>query len=407
MKIIVICLMILYLSTLSYGIFMTGTFRIPAPLLFVCPLIFFFKTRYDGPFMYTRELILLSVAIFLYYVVGLSDFSGFAANLMVIVFCAGFFNFFVGKSPMRFKLSILIFFILLSFSGLVMVFNHFYVAETNEIREFILGDKVIQTPAGISLTQFGFGYHLAALCPFAFVYTCVFKKALLIRLLVLIVCLIFLFLGMQRSVFVAFVVTAFVFVILYYRLKSIVVMLLLVGTGLLFYNFLLKEHLDVVDNIMTKNDHNDAQYNRAGLAEENLRIYMDYPYGLIFYGKNWGDVIYRDYVFSSGITSHNAYLMFFTYLGPFLGLSLLGAIYYKVSLIFANIVCFIRRPENGMLVCLSFAFMGISINALSHNPWLISADGPTVFLYFSMLHLYKMQSDVVLESTIEILPSYA
>jgi hypothetical protein len=196
MKIIIVGLMILYLSTLSYGIFMTETFRIPAPLLFIFPLVFFFKTRHDGPFLYTRELILLSVAIFLYYVVGLSDFSGFAANLMVIMFCAGFFNFFVGESPMRFRLSILIFFILLTFSGLVMVFNHFYVAETNAIREFIMGDKVVQTPSGISLTQFGFGYHLAALCPFAFIYTCVFKKTLLIRLLVLIVCLIFLFLGM-------------------------------------------------------------------------------------------------------------------------------------------------------------------------------------------------------------------
>jgi uncharacterized membrane protein YhaH (DUF805 family) len=161
----------------------------------------------------------------------------------------------------------------------------------------------------------------------------------------------------------------------------------------LAYIYVLKDNLDMTNNILVKNNHNDAAYNRSDLAGENLRIYAEYPYGLIFYGKNWGDVIYRDYVFSSGITSHNAYLIFFTYLGPFLGLGLLAAIYYRVGAAVMYVFRRLRDRENAMLACLCFSFIGVSVNALSHNPWLISADGPTVFLYFSILHLYQQRKE--------------
>src|SRR5690606_5998068 len=93
----------------------------------------------------------------------------------------------------------------------------------------------------------------------------------------------------------------------------------------------LKDNLDSYNNIITKNENNMQEYNRSTLAAENLRIYSGYPYGLIFYGKNWSDVIYRNEVFSSGITSHNAYLMFLTYLGPFLGLGILIGLYHRIG----------------------------------------------------------------------------
>jgi hypothetical protein len=170
--------------------------------------------------------------------------------------------------------------------------------------------------------------------------------------------------------------------------------------SLLFFNYVLKDNLGGAENILTKNEHNDASNDRSGLAMENLRIYTEYPFGLIFYGKNWGDVIYRDYVFSSGITSHNAYLMFFTYLGPFAGIGLLLAIYYKPIQLFLGAVRFIRKKENALMICLCFSFIGICLNALSHNPWLLSADGPTVFLYFSILQLHHIQTREVAEDAV-------
>lgn len=390
MKLMVTLLMMFYLGTLAFGIFLTDVFRIPAPFLFCFPLVFLFREKGAVQFLYARELILLCIALFFYYVIGLSEVNSFAANILCIMICAFYFNYFVGNSERRFNASVWIFFGLLFFSSVVMVLNHFY-GEMDTLRELIMGDRILQSPAGIALSQFAYGYQLAALIPFAFICTCAFKTPLLVKGIALGTCLLFVFLGMQRSVFVGFVGATFLFLALYYRFRAVLVIVLMVLVCGLLYNYVLKDNLDTYNNILVKNNHNDAAYNRSSLAEENLRIYTDYPYGLIFYGKNWSDVIYRDYVFSSGITSHNAYLIFFTYLGPFLGLGLLAAIYYRVGSACRYVFYHLRKPENAMLACLCFSFIGVSVNALSHNPWLISADGPTVFLYFSILHLYQRQ----------------
>lgn len=389
MKFIAGVFLLLYLYTLAFGIFMTEIFRIPAPFLFGVPLLLFFRQQEAKAFLYGREAIVITVAAFIYDVIGLSDFKGFAAHILTIAICLLVFNYFIGKSRIRFNVSVLIFMLLLLFSSVIMVLNHYYGAMDN-LRAVLLDDIVLQSPAGIATTQFNFGYQLAVLAPFVFIYTCISNQATMIKAFALAVCLVLLFLGMQRSVFVCFICSAIVFLVLYYRFKAVLVIALVTLTCFLLYNYVLKDNLDTVNNIVTKNEHNDAAYDRYGLAEQNFNIYLDYPFGLIFYGKDWSDVIYRDYVFSSGITSHNAYLMFFTYLGPFLGLGLLWAIYDRVVTISLNTVSFIRKKENAMMVCLCFAFLSVSINALSHNPWLLAADGPTVFLYFSILHLYKI-----------------
>lgn len=392
MKLIVTLLMMFYLGTLAFGIFLTDLFRIPAPFLFCFPLVFLFPEKGAIKFLYARELILLGLALFFYYVIGLSEVNSFAANILCILICALYFNYFVGNSERRFYTSVWMFFGLLLISSVVMVLNHSY-GEMDTLRELIMGDRVLQSPAGIALSQFAYGYQLAALVPFVFICTCTFKTPLLVKGIALGACLLFIFLGMQRSVLVGFVGATFLFFVLYYRFKAVLAIFLMALLCGLLYNFVLKDNLDSYNNILVKNNHSDAAYDRSNLAEENLRIYADYPFGLIFYGKNWSDVIYRDYVFSSGITSHNAYLIFFTYLGPFLGLGLLAAIYYRVGRACIYVFHQLRDRKNAMLVCLCFAFLAVSVNALSHNPWLISADGPTVFLYFSILHLYHQQKE--------------
>ncbi|HKG05946.1 MAG TPA: O-antigen ligase family protein [Pedobacter sp.] len=387
MKLIAIALLVAYLYTLAFGVFMTGFFRIPAPFVFCFPLLVFFKERINTEFIYWNTLLFLTTAGFLYSVVGMSVDAGFAANIISITICAFFFNHYVGSSVERLHFVIFVFFALLGVSVIVLMLDHFFI-NMSSLRSTLLGEPIVQSPSGIAVYQFNFGYQVAALAPFAFIYTCVFQKPLLIRGIVLAVCIGFLFLGMQRSAFVAFVICIILFMFFYYKGKAILSVALvgLVCAGLYF--LVLKDNLDNIENIVTKNEHNDAAYNRSGLLEENLKIYLDYPYGLIFYGKSWNDVIYRNYVFSSGITSHNAYMMFLTYLGPFLGLGFLLAIYYRVCAICVYVIKYIRAKENALLVCLCFSFVGVSINALSHNPWLIGADGPTIFLYFGVLHLY-------------------
>jgi hypothetical protein len=198
---------------------------------------------------------------------------------------------------------------------------------------------------------------------------------------------------MQRSVLVTFAFAITLFFIIYYRLKAVLIIGTVLFISLLFYNFVLINSIDASNNILTKNIDNKPEFNRTLLTTENLRIFADHPFGLIFYGKNWSDVIYRNQIFSSGITSHNAYLMFITYLGPFLGLGLLIVIYRKILNIGFNALKEIRLKENALLICLCFSFLAVSINSLSHNGWLISADGPTLFLYFSILHFDKVKSE--------------
>jgi hypothetical protein len=387
MKLIAVVFIVLYLYSLSFGVFMTNFFRIPTPLIFCLPLIFLFREKDGLEFLYKRELLLLGGAIFLYNAIGFSDYMVFMANTLCIGMCALYFNYFVGADKERFTISVYIFFALLTFSSIVMVLNPFYLSEINNLRSMLMGEPVVQSPSGIATYQFNFGYQLAALVPFLLIFTLVFDKALVIKIVSLLACLLFIYLGMQRSVFVGFVFSVFLFLILYYNYKAIFIVVFAVCAAFVFYTYILKDNTDSYNNILTKNEHNMEEYNRSTLAAENLRIYSDYPYGLIFYGKDWSDVTYRNEVFSSGITSHNAYLMFLTYVGPFLGLGILAGLYYKISKIIINAFRKVKKKKYALMICLCCSFIAVSINSLSHNSWLVSANGPTFFLYFAILHL--------------------
>ena len=393
MKLPKIILMIMYLAMVAFGIFLTGFFRIPAPMIFCIPLVFFWKES-NSKFLYAREVVLLCLSVFLYDGVGLSSLNSAFATMTSIVLCALYFSFFVGNNKQRLNSSVWIFYGLLLLSALVMVANH-YLPQVDNLRSMIMGEPVKQSPAGISATQFAYGYQVAAFVSFALISTFVFKRGLMLKLTVFLLCSGIVFLGMQRSAFVGFALTGVVFLTLYYRFKAVLLLISMVGICLLIYSVAGEDELQKTDNILTKNEHNDETSNRSDLAMENLRIYSEYPYGLIFYGKDWGDVIYRNYVFSRGITSHNAYLMFITYLGPFLGMGLLVGIYLPVVNIIWHTLRNIRAPGQPMLLCIIFSFISVSINALSHNAWLFSADGPTMFSFFSVIHCYRLQQQVV------------
>jgi hypothetical protein len=406
MKILATVLVIMYLYTLSFGIFMTDFFRIPAPLVFCIPLVFLFRDKDKLGFMYSSELMLFGLAIFLYNVIGLAELKEFIAYLICIGMCSFYFNFFVGTNKRRFNISIYVFMALLTFSAVVMVFNPYFLVKINDLRSTLLGEPVMQSPSGIATYQFNFGYQLAALVPFLMIFTFVFKKPFPVKVLILLICLLFIYLGMQRSVFVGFVCSSFLFLLMYYNYKAIFIMALTICAAFVFYTYVLKDNLDSYNNIITKNENNMQEYNRSTLTAENLRIYSGYPYGLIFYGKNWSDVIYRNEVFSSGITSHNAYLMFLTYLGPFLGLGILIGLYHRIWKIIIDAFRNVRKKEYALIVCLCCSFIAASINSLSHNSWLVSANGPTIFLYFALLHLnFLLNRDIKLELELNTTPN--
>ncbi|WP_395626563.1 hypothetical protein [Daejeonella sp.] len=398
MRLFVLVFMVLYLYALAFGVFMTESFRLPAPFIFSIPLILLFREG-SKEVLYSKELIAFSMALISYYVIGIGDYPSFFATLLNVVLCLFYFNYFIGSNTARYNLSIFIFFVLLGVSALVLVLNNYFDG-VDGLRAILVDDVILQSPAGISTTQFTFGYQLAAFTPFLLIYTFVFQKPLFIRLLAFLACLILIYLGMQRSVFVTFVCAISLFLILAYRVKAVFFIAIAVFFSIAFYNLVLQNEVNSRDNIVAKNINNDPEHNRSLLTAENLRIYSEYPLGLVFYGKTWGDVIYRNQVFSSGITSHNAYLMFMTYLGPFLGIGFLFVIYIGVFRIAYHALKEIKKRENALLVCLCFSFIAVSINAVAHNAWLLSADGPTLFLYFSILHFDKVKTSSEVNQTV-------
>ncbi|WP_419788623.1 O-antigen ligase family protein [Mucilaginibacter sp. SP1R1] len=390
--------MVAYLYTLVFGIFMTDIFRIPAPITLGLLMLPFVKKPLP-PFAYYKECILFTIALFFYNIVGLNDYISFTANLITIVVCAFYFNYFVGSNKRRFNITVAMIYCLLLLSMVILVLDHYDPGSIDPIRAMMLGEAIKQSPAGLAITQFTFGYQIAAFAGFVFVLSYTFRQNIVVKILAFCICMTCLYLGMNRSAFISFSVASVTFLFIYYRFKAVFLVAAVVLMGFAIYTFVLKENADDKNNILAKDQAKEANdFNRANLAAENLKIYADYPYGLIFYGKNWDDVTYRNQVFGSGLTSHNAYLMFITYLGPFLGIGLLIGIYYKIIQLFLKTVNQTRLKSNALLLCLFFSFLSVSFNALSHNAWLVAADGPTLFLYFAILQgarIYEPEPEIV------------
>lgn len=384
------CIVAIYLYTLTFDIFLTDFLKIPTPVILGAAMLLLID-RPAQPFAYYYEMIAFAIALFLYDCVGMGDFKAFVIAITTTLTCAIYFSYFVGLSKKRFILSTTVFLALLFVSMLLMVLDHSYQSVIDPIRTIVLGEQIKQSPAGIAITQFTFGYQVAAFTAFVFVFTYKSKGQIILKLTALFVCIVCVYLGMNRSAFVSFIVASILFLLFYYRFKAIILVSLTLLIGSLAYNFVIKDNLDDKNNILAKNQAKEANdFNRVNLSLENLKIYGDYPFGLIFYGKNWEDVSYRNSYFQFGLTSHNAYLMFITYLGPFLAFGLLGAIYYRIVLLFHQTLKHIRSKDYALLLCFLFALIAVSINALSHNGWLLTADGPTVFLYFGTLQCAKV-----------------
>jgi len=337
---------------------------------------------------------LFFIAVVFSTLIAEQDIASFIAFLIKLSCVIIFFNFIIADSIKRLNLTIYIFISILFFSGLIMLLDHQY--NIAGIRSLLVASQVTQSPSGISLTLFTFGYQMAALTSFLLPFLILYKKNWLLSLILMGLAICFIFFGMQRSVLVAFGAASLLFVLPYYKAKSIIMLL-----GLVVIVFIGQNYVDGFSsekdqqNILNKNvKQSNNNEDRSDLMTENLKVIADYPFGLIFYNKSWNEVVQHNYVYKSGsgiITSHNAYLMFITYLGPLLGLLLLLLLYLKISQIIWHSFKHIKHEENTMLVALSCGFLGVSINSFFHNEWLLSGSGPTLMLYFALLHLYNIK----------------
>jgi hypothetical protein len=400
-KIIILILMILYLYFHTFNIFLNRYIFLPSPLLFGLPLVVLFREKIKS-YLYVKEVGFLLLANFFYYFLAQEDIQSFFINSIVIVTSSLYFNYFVGNNKWRFNTSIYIFYGLLTFSSIIMFLNHLYPERIDILRSQLVGGEILQSPSGITSAIYNFGYQLATLVGFVFINTLAFKRNFIVKLLVLILCLITIYFGMQRSVLFTFSCTVLLFSLAYYKLRAIPFILGIALISVVFSMFFLKENSGNYDNIFAKNERNSEE-DRGGLVTENLKIYAQYPYGLMFHGKTWHEVSKNHRAFNGGITSHNAYLMFFTYLGPFLGIFLLVLVYHKIGSIFKFTLGHITDRRNAMLVCLCFSFLSASLNSLFHNSWFVGANGSLIFVYFAILQIRQRQ---LLEEAdaVEILP---
>lgn len=394
-KVAIALLMFLYLYTLTFNIFMIKL--LPNTLLFGLPLLFLTAKPLVEPFVYKTEVIVLFVASFFLYVLGYQDIKYFSVVVIIVTFCALYFNYVIASDYYRFNKSIVIFYTLLAFSSLVMILNHYMPSRIDSLRSMLKGGEfIVQSPSGISTNVFSFGYQVAAVCTFAIVGVTVYKQKIAVALLVLGLSAYIILYGMNRSALVAVGCAVLLFWLLYFKHKVVFIFGFLAILAFSFRTTINDLSSGRKQNILSKNERS-ADGDRGDLTKENIKILTANPYGLIFAGKTWDDVAGRNPVFRIGhgglVTSHNSYLMFVTYLGWVLGGGVLFLIYRKIIKITWIALNHLRDKDYALLVCLCFSFLAISINALFHNEWLLgSGCGPTLFLYFSVLHLYNLKS---------------
>ena len=132
--------MVLYLYALAFGLFMTESFRLPAPLLFSFPLILLFREG-SKKVLYSKELIAFSLALISYFAFGLGTFPTVFATFLNIILCMFYFNYFIGSNTARYNLSIFIFFVLLGVSALVLVFNNYFEG-VDRLRAILVDDVI-------------------------------------------------------------------------------------------------------------------------------------------------------------------------------------------------------------------------------------------------------------------------
>ncbi len=395
-------LMFLYLYTLTFDIFMTNVIRLPSPLVFVLPLIFL-NAPGDSKFRYTRELIAVYISSFFFFLLGQEQMKPFFVNAIIITLCAIYFNYFIGNSRERLKLSVWIFYGLLAFSAIIMLLNHAYGTKVDYIRSKLVGEIVMQSPSGIAPFIFNFGYQLTTLVSFLMVSAMAFRKHLLIQVGAFAICILLILYGMNRSVLIGFAVSAGLFALLFYRIKFALILAGLIGLAVYFNSAIEGLSANRQQNILSKQERK-ADENRDDLMIENLKIIADYPFGLMVYGKSWNQVARYNPTFQREVglvTSHNAYLMFVTYLGILPGLTLLILLYFKVGKIFIGALRHIKKKENALLLSLCCSFTAAAINSCFHNDWFLGGNGPTVFLYFCIIQLARIQTKTA-EAKVEV-----
>ena len=386
--------MFMYLYTLTFHVFMTSVIRIPAPISFALPLIFFFREVKDTRFYYLREIFIFLIASIFLYLFAQENIKNFFVNMIICSGCALYFNYFVGNNLSRMKQSIWVFFSLLLVSSIIMLLNHVYTVEILMLRTALVGEVVKQTPSGITPWIFSYGYQIAALATFAVIAACTFKKPFIVQAVVFAAMMICIFYGMNRSALVAFSGAVCIFWLSYYRFKAVLLFSALFALAVFFQSSLSELSTGRKQNILAKNEMN-ANEHRSSLMVENLKIIADYPFGVAFYGKTWYDVAKHNPAFKIGeegfITSHNAYLMFITYLGIALGGLFIWLMFKKVALIFFKTLWQVRKPENALKTALCFSLAAVCLNSFFHNEWILAGSGPTLFLYFGILQLDRIE----------------
>lgn len=391
-KSIVLLLLFLYLYTLTFNIFLTSVIRIPAPILFGLPLLFLGNSKADGLYLYKKEMFFFVLASALLFLFAQQVVKIFFVVIIITAVVSLYFSYVVGDDLRRLKLSVWIFYGLLGLSSVVMLLNRVYPAEIILLRSLLTGELIKQSPSGITPYIFSFGFQLSALVSFLVIASIAFRTHVLVKMLAFGTAVILILYGMNRSVAVVFGISVGLFWLLYYRMRTVFLVSALVGLSLIFKSEIADLSSSRGENILAKNSMNSDEH-RSYLMLENLKIIADNPFGIAFSGKTWNEVAGLNPVFRMGdeglITSHNCYLMFVTYLGILVGGILLWVFYRKIGAVFWDALHHVRDREYALLVTLCFSFFAISLNSLFHNEWLLGS-GPTLFLYFSILHLSKL-----------------
>src|SRR6476661_1573213 len=127
-------LLLAYLFTLTFGIFLNQYVRFPSPFIFGLPLVFLFKADKGLSFIYKKETWVLFFAAFCFFIWGEADLKGFFVNASTLIIAILFFNYYIGNNYSRLKWTLIYMGGFLFISGLILIWNHMNPA-VDQVRE--------------------------------------------------------------------------------------------------------------------------------------------------------------------------------------------------------------------------------------------------------------------------------
>ncbi len=378
------------------GVFFSNSiFRIPMPVLIGWPIIFFsWKKNLKSLPIFSAWTIPVIWVILLH---GLVEWKESFVSFITFLTAVFVIHFWVGNDKKKLRSVIKTIIFCLSFSTIILCIGYFNPALNLKLRLLILDHPGFRTSAITGLTSevFHFGYQSSAFVGLAVIYYSFKHNAFSKKMqhFIFITAMISMIFGMQRAVLGSFLI--FLILLLTMRKTKILVMVLILFCIISFYGIL--EHLLVIDSVISKFsstvEKNENVIDRFLIQVETIKLLFQHPFGTWVHGLRLSDLISKDkgLIGMYNIAPHNAYLTYMLEMGVLYIPCIIFILFTTFNAIRKVIYTNDQSEEGIYAKAISFALIGLLLNATLHNPSLFDSSSITVLFYVLFWHIYTVR----------------